>query len=485
MTRTEMAACAGQMYCTMLLLLLALTAQSAFADHVPYQVNYFPQILDHFNFVSFGNSTYQQRYLVNDQWWAEEKGPIFFYAGNEGNIEGFWNNSGFILEIAPKFGALIIFAEHRFYGGSLPFGNRSFELEFVGLLTIEQAFADYAVLLTHLKSSLRCERCPIIAFGGSYGGMLSAYMRAKYPHIIDGAIAASAPVYMNVPGFPRDFFFSRVTKDFRDIHPKCEQSVRDGFIQLDLWAAQGLPGFQKISSIFQLCKPLKNGADYQHLLLWTRNAFTSLAMGDYPYPTTFIANLPAFPVKSACVAMLNANSTAEGLFQMAEMVYGKQKCHNIWNEYIECADPTGCGLGMDSLAWDFQACTEIILPAGTNNVSDMFPVLPFTLQQRDEYCRKRWGVVPRNAWLATQIFTTGLKGVSNIVFSNGNLDPWMDGGITTNISSDLIAILIDGGAHHLDLRGSNKADPPSVVNARIQETNYIRKWIGQARKRKM
>ena len=51
-------------------------------------------------------------------------------------------------------------------------------------LSIEQALADYAALIYHLKEKYKAEGSPVIAFGGSYGGMLAAWLRAKYPNAV-------------------------------------------------------------------------------------------------------------------------------------------------------------------------------------------------------------------------------------------------------------------------------------------------------------
>lgn len=53
---------------------------------------------------------------------------------------------------------------------------------------------DYVNFLTFIKQT-QCPDCPIVAFGGSYAGMLATWMRMKYPYIIDMAHAASAPIY--------------------------------------------------------------------------------------------------------------------------------------------------------------------------------------------------------------------------------------------------------------------------------------------------
>ncbi len=64
----------------------------------------------------------------------------------------FLHLKGFVWDIAPQYGAMVIFAEHRYYGKSLPFGNDSFkDAAHLNYLTTEQALADYAVLLQSLK----------------------------------------------------------------------------------------------------------------------------------------------------------------------------------------------------------------------------------------------------------------------------------------------------------------------------------------------
>lgn len=90
----------------------------------PYNTSYFTQVLDHFNYHPPGYQTFQQRYLINDTFWggAETNAPIFVYTGNEGDIEWFTQNTGFLFEKAPHFKALLVFIEVI----SMPYNISSF-----------------------------------------------------------------------------------------------------------------------------------------------------------------------------------------------------------------------------------------------------------------------------------------------------------------------------------------------------------------------
>ena len=56
-------------------------------------------------------------------------------------------------DIAPEYGAMLVFAEHRYYGESQPFGEDSLgpDPSKTGYLTSEQSLADHAQLITFLK----------------------------------------------------------------------------------------------------------------------------------------------------------------------------------------------------------------------------------------------------------------------------------------------------------------------------------------------
>ena len=140
--------------------------------------------VDNFDFTN--NATFEQRTMTFEDWW-EPTNPILFFFGGEGSVETFYNASGAVFEHAQVLKALVVFLEHRSYGQSIvPLRT----------LTVEQALADTAWFLAGLRSRLGCRKreCPIITLGGSYGGMLVAWFRQKYPQLTAGGIASSAPI---------------------------------------------------------------------------------------------------------------------------------------------------------------------------------------------------------------------------------------------------------------------------------------------------
>lgn len=132
---------------------------------------------------------------MTDTYAAPNDAPILFYCGNEGPVTVFWDNFGFLTgNLAENLKALVVFGEHRYYGESLPFGANSFTTDNLRYLTVDQTLEDYVALIKHFKAMPQYKNSPVIAVGGSYGGMLAAWFRMKYPHIVQVAYAASAPI---------------------------------------------------------------------------------------------------------------------------------------------------------------------------------------------------------------------------------------------------------------------------------------------------
>jgi hypothetical protein len=71
-----------------------------------------------------------------------------------------------------------------------------------------------------------------------------------------------------------------------------------------------------------------------------------------------------------------------------------------------------------------------------------------------------------------------IQTASNIVFSNGMLDPWSAAGVLQSLTDSVVAVQLPTGGHHLDLFFPTADDPPEAIHARQIEEMHIRKWIG-------
>jgi Serine carboxypeptidase S28 len=79
-----------------------------------YTTHYFLQELDHFTFQPNSFYLFYQKYLMNSTYWENgpnHSGPIFVYTGHEADIVSTAEMMDFMYDIAPKFGALLVFIE--------------------------------------------------------------------------------------------------------------------------------------------------------------------------------------------------------------------------------------------------------------------------------------------------------------------------------------------------------------------------------------
>ncbi|KAJ6355236.1 hypothetical protein OIU76_026960 [Salix suchowensis] len=442
---------------------------------IPYKAHYFPQVIDHFTFQPKSSKIFYQKYLVNSHYWRRGA-PIFVYTGNEGDIEWFASNTGFLLDIAPKFRALLVFIEHRFYGESMPFGNKSYKsAETLGYLNSQQALADFAILIRSLKHNLSSEASPVVVFGGSYGGMLAAWFRLKYPHIAIGALASSAPILQFDDITPWSSFYDAVSQDFKEASLNCYEVIKGSWAELEALSAQK-EGLTELSRTFRACQDLHS---LDSVWDWLWSAFVYTAMVNYPTEANFMMPLPAYPVQAMCKIIDGFPSGASKItrvFAAASLYYNysrAEKCFKLEH------GPDTHGLH----GWNWQACTEMVMPMSCSQES-MFPPSGFSYKEFAEDCMKTFGAKPRPHWITTEFggkrIDRALKrSGGNIIFSNGLQDPWSRGGVLKNISSTIIALVTEKGAHHVDFRFATKDDPEWLKELRRKEVEIIQGWIDQ------
>ncbi|CAK9150487.1 unnamed protein product [Ilex paraguariensis] len=433
-----------------------------------FETFFYTQTLDHFNYRPESYTTFKQRYVINWKYWggANASAPIFAYLGEEGSLDYDLAGIGFLRENAPRFKALQVFIEHRFYGQSVPFGSIEEAMKnhnIRGYFSSVQAITDYAEVLMYLKKTLSTPNSPIIVIGGSYGGMLASWFRLKYPHIALGALASSAPILYFDDITPQNGYYSVVTKDFKEVSENCYNTIKMSWSEIDKIASKP-NGLSILSKKFKTCELLNKSSDLKDYL---DSIYCGAAQYDHP---------PRYPVTQVCGGIDGASEGTDILDRIfAGMIglVGNQSCYDMSQDY----DPS-------ESEWGWQTCSEMVIPIGRGSNDTMFPSEPFDLKQYSEDCKNIFGVSPRPHWVTTYYggyhIKLGLhRFASNIIFSNGLRDPYSSGGVLEDISDTVLAVHTLNGSHCLDILPAKESDPQWLVMQRKKEVEIIEGWIKQ------
>ncbi|XP_059663789.1 uncharacterized protein LOC132309501 [Cornus florida] len=434
-----------------------------------FEIFFYNQTLDHFNYKPESYTTFQQRYVINSKYWggAKENAPIFVYLGSESPLikNETANMTGALLtDSAPRFKALLIYIEHRFYGKSVPF--ESFEnamknATLRGYFNSAQAIADYATVITYLKEKFSARHSPVIVIGGSYGGMLATWLRLRYPHITLGALASSAPVANFHGVLPYNGYRTIVAKDFKEASKRCYRIIKKSWSKIDTVAARP-NGLSILSQRFKTCSLINGSVELKDYLM---HIYQRAAQYNHP---------PKYPVTVICGAIDTAPKGTDILGRIFAGVVAN-------NNNQTCYD-TRPNASQTNVGYNWQTCSEMVQPFGQGKETFFPPDPSDNLINFTKDCIDTYGVPPRPHWATTYFGGKDIGFVlqrfaSNIIFSNGLRDPYSVGGVLKDISDSILSISTVNGSHCLDIMGAKPTDPDWLVKQRQRELDVIEGWI--------
>lgn len=294
-------------------------------------------------------------------------------------------------------------------------------------LSSEQALADYSVLLTSLRKTMPgLANCPIVAFGGSYGGMLTAWFRRLYPQFVIGGLAASAPIGFVGTGISPAAFDEASTNTYKEALPGCDTAITKAFSAMQQLITTPV-GLAQLSKDFNLCQPANTQYQGDEIINFFVAGLVDASMVDYPSKADYGIPLGPWPVNNTCKVLLSELQQGTPIVQAAAKAAGvfynhtgQYPCYNVWGN-----NPSGPVWG-SGLGWPYLACTEVYLPSAG---SGMYPHYAWNVTADKESCMQQFGVELRPDWIVTHYGGRDWSAATNIIFSNGLLDPWHSAGL--------------------------------------------------------
>jgi len=488
------------------LLLLVTCAASALSHYVT-------QKQDHFD--SGNPRTWQQAFFVNDTYFVPgSDAPVFLCIGGEGPLYGDAVVNSVHCNIAVEFmkhnRAIMFAVEHRYYGchnsSACPVSDPETELQY---LSSQQALADLATFHAHATTQFSLTtKNKWVAFGGSYPGMLTAFVRAQYPTLIHAAVASSAPVHamLDMHVF-NDIGAAAYSVEYVGGSDSCERAIRSGHEDAAALVltregravlAQLFPGLNgllprtKENQLSQADKWLQDRTNQRALLGCGLASFP--AQSNDPSCTSEGCN-----IQSICQVMTD-HSQGSPLQRLAKLAAqqratpgGAQGCEMDWTytEFSPASTPNASGLSGSGRYWGFQTCNEFGFYQTCEKGSRCFYAQGYTgfsgsaaEHKPNAFCQGAFDIseaaTNRPIVESNQFYGALLANASRILWPNGQVDPWSGLSVLEQTREDQPVLVVEGASHHEWTHPSAEGDLASIVAARRTIRAQVSKWLAEA-----
>jgi len=433
------------------------------------------------NFDPSNNATWQQRYMMNGEWFLEG-GCIFLFLAGEWEITEYRLQNSFMEEMSRELSCYMFYLEHRYYGKSYPTENVSDEN--LRYLTVEQALADAAHFIEYIKSSAvtpGAQNSPVIAIGGQYSGSLAAWLRQQYPHLVAGAWASSAPVFAVYDQLQYKELSGAV---YRHVGGnECYENIERGFAQMEQLMANG--GRDALKEMFHLCNDIEDQLDVQIFFSAMSEVFSLLAQFDQITHVSGVCELLASGAHGS-----DAEAIAAVIVYLIEEIGDGEECIDIdYQDAIELERQTEWDNPFDQ--WgarqlSYQLCTQLgWYHSSTSNMQPYGSSFPASF--RHQACGDVFDFYSRDLAVDNIARFNNVRGgtnlgATNVLYVHGQLDPTRTVGVQTTYHPSAPVIVIVGASQGNDLGPSTEDDSEELTAAKELIKYRIYNFIREAQR---
>ncbi len=418
--------------------------------------------------------TLNQRYFVNDRYFNRSSGgPVILYVGAEMGLAQGAVEYGSYVQVAQKLGGIVVAAEHRFYGYSVPNGENPLSLENLRYLSSEQSLNDLADLIKVIQArySLNNQDNPVISFGCSYGANLAAWSRIKYPHLVQAAVSSSGPVEASAKFAAAA---SMIPKYFSDPKyggsPECLDGIAKSFKQIiELLDSGDREG--ELQEAFSSCNRITLEEDKRAFIMNLGSQLIQLMMD----------HGQLLGIYTMCIPMVNRTDLLEWKRFAVPFASGQSEhCIDFsYSKNLESLKVESNTLDIER-QWMYQSCSEFgYFQDCTDNC--ILPKKYFNSNYSADLCSSLFGIdyaqVEKNVFQTNEKYGGNHLAGSRIIFVNGLVDPWSRLSVLSDLSSDLIAITIANGSHCIDEEGIGPFPYPVANAARKETFEILSRWL--------